>query len=187
MLPVPIKNSALSVRTRASTTPSPDTQSVTTTKKRQPTWMNTLELYTKQLTRIPQMQHLKLPGDICKYVICDAEEVTWLGSTEFVRRQQGRGDFASMSEVEHPARRLLRQYKHRGVLVMLMTGGVDRRGTSGGPGTGTPQVCYQTRPFSPQVIHLNVGEGSVDGAPLLGCQTATRTQVDPARGKIGKG
>ena len=37
-------------------------------------------------------------------------------------RRQGRGDFASLSDVEHPARRLLRQYNNRGAPVMLMTG-----------------------------------------------------------------
>ena len=44
-----------------------------------------------------------------------------LGWTEFVRRRQGRGDFASLSEVKRPARRLLIQYKHRVVPVVLMT------------------------------------------------------------------
>ena len=45
-----------------------------------------------------------------------------LGWTEFVCRQQGRGDFDSLSEVKHLARRLSRQYTHRGVLVVRMTG-----------------------------------------------------------------
>ena len=59
---------------------------------------------------------------IGKYVFRNAEAVTRLGWTEFVRRQWGRGDFASLLEVKHPARRLLRQYKHRGAPVVLMTG-----------------------------------------------------------------
>ena len=37
-----------------------------------------------------------------------------------MRRRRGRGDFASLSEVKHLARRLLRQYKHRGTPVVLM-------------------------------------------------------------------
>ena len=37
-------------------------------------------------------------------------------------RQRGRGYFSSLSEVDHPARRLLRQYKHHGAPVVLMTG-----------------------------------------------------------------
>ena len=66
-------------------------------------------------------------------------------------------------------------------------GGMDTRGTPGGPGTGTPQFRYQTRPVSLQGICLNGGEESVDGDLLLGCQTATGTQDEPARIKIGKG
>ena len=58
--------------------------------------------------------------------------------------------------------------------------GMDGRGTPGGPGTGTPQVRYQTHPFYPQGIRLDGGEWSVDGAPVLLCQAATGTQVDPA-------
>ena len=39
-----------------------------------------------------------------------------------MRRRRGRGDFASLADVKHPARRLLRQYKHRGAPVVLMSG-----------------------------------------------------------------
>ena len=123
MLPVPTTNSALSVMTRANTTPSPNTQSVTTTKKRQPKRMNTSETDAKRPTRIPRPQQVKLPEDIGKYVARDAEEVTRLGWTELVCWQQGRGDFASILAVEHPARRLLRQHTHCGVSVVMMTGG----------------------------------------------------------------
>ena len=39
-----------------------------------------------------------------------------------MRRRRGRGDFASLTDVEHPARRLLRQYKHWGAPVVLASG-----------------------------------------------------------------
>ena len=65
--------------------------------------------------------------------------------------------------------------------------GMDGRRTPGGPEVGTSQVRYQTRPFYLRGIFLDGGEGEVDGAPLLGGQAATRTQVDPARRKSGKG
>ena len=120
MLPVPTTNSAPSVRMRALTTPSPDTQS-TAINKQPPLQMKTLEPDAKRPTRIPQPQQAMLPDDIGKYLVRDAEAVTRLGRTEFVRRRQGRGYFASLSEVEHPAQSLLRQYKHRGAPVVLMT------------------------------------------------------------------
>ena len=65
--------------------------------------------------------------------------------------------------------------------------GIDRRGTPGGPVTGIPHVCYRTRPFSLRGICLDGGEGSVYGAPVLGLQTAAGTQLEPTRGKSGKG
>ena len=107
MLPVPNKNSALSVRTHANTTPSPNTKSVTTTNKSQPKRMKTSEPDAKRPTLIPRPQQVKLPDDISKYVVNNAEEVTQIGWTEFVRRRRGRVHFASLSEVEHPARSLL--------------------------------------------------------------------------------
>ena len=63
-----------------------------------------------------------LSDDIGKYVVRDKEVVTRLGWTEFVRRRRGHGDFASLSEVIHPAWRLLRQSNHRGEPVVLMAG-----------------------------------------------------------------
>ena len=157
------------------------------TKKHQPTGMNTLNKDTKQPTWIPQPQQVKIPDEIGKYMACDTEEVTRLGWTVFVHWRRGRGDFASLLTVEHPARGLLQQYKHYGVPVMLMTGEWTEGERLGVPGIGTPQVLYGTPPFSLQGIHLDGGEGSVDSVPVLGCQKATRTQVNPARSKSGKG
>ena len=63
-----------------------------------------------------------LPDDIGKYVARDAKEVKRLGLAEFVRRQRGSGDFASLADIKHLERRFLRQYKHRGAPVVLMSG-----------------------------------------------------------------
>ena len=120
MLPVPTTNPTPSVQTRALTTPFTDTQS-TTIKKRKSLRMKTSEPDAKRTDRIPRPQQVKLPDDIGKYAIHDAEAVTRLGWTEFVSRRRGHGDFASLLEVKHPAWCLLRQYKHRGAPVVLMT------------------------------------------------------------------
>ena len=120
MLPVPTTNPASSARTRALATPSTDTPP--STNKRTPPWGKTSEPDAKRLARILRLQQDLLPDDIGKYVVRDAEEVTRLVWTEFVRQQRGRGDFASLSEVKHPEHRLLRQYKHCGAPVVLMTG-----------------------------------------------------------------
>ena len=107
MLPVPTTNPAPSVRTHALTTPSTDTQS-STIKKRTPLRMKTSDPEAKRPTRIPWPQQAMLPDDIRKYAVHDAKAVTRLGWTEFVRRRRGRGDISSLSEVEYPARHLLR-------------------------------------------------------------------------------
>ena len=39
-----------------------------------------------------------------------------------MHRRRKRGDFATLSEVKHPSRSLLRKYKHHGALVVMMTG-----------------------------------------------------------------
>ena len=118
MLPVPPTNPAPSVRTRALTTPSP----YTPPKKRTQPQRMTSEPADKRPTRIPWPEQAQLPDNIGKYVARDDEEVTRLIWTEFVRRQRGRGDFASLADVKHPARRLLQQYKLRGAPVVLMLG-----------------------------------------------------------------
>ena len=82
--------------------------------------MKTSEPDAKRPTLILRQQQVKLPDDIGKYNIRDAEEVTQLGWTEFVRWRRESGYFAFLSEVDHPARRLLRKYKHQGAPVVLM-------------------------------------------------------------------
>ena len=43
------------------------------------------------------------------------------GWEAMIRLRQGRGDISSLHKLRHPARRLLRQYKHRGAPVILRT------------------------------------------------------------------
>ena len=148
MLAMPTTNSTPYVRTRAITTPSTNTQS-TTIKKRTHLRMKTSELDAKRSDRITRPQQAMLPENISKYVVRDAEAVTNLGWKYFVRRRRGCGDFASLSEVEHLARRLLRQYKHHGVPVVLMTLEWSEGEHLAALKVGTAQGCHRTRPFSP--------------------------------------
>ena len=120
MLPVPTTNPAPSVSMRALTTLSTNKR-LTTIKNWTPLRMKTLEPDAKRPTRKSRPQQAKLPEYIGKYVVHDAEEATKFGWMEFMRQQRGRGYFYSLSEVEHLARRLLQQYKHRGAPVVLMT------------------------------------------------------------------
>ena len=92
---MPTTNPAPFMRTCALTTPS--TKKPPTTKKRTPLRRKTLEPDAKRPARIPQPQQVLLPDNIGKYVVRNAEEVTRLGWTEFVRWRRGRGDFDSLS------------------------------------------------------------------------------------------
>ena len=51
----------------------------------------------------------------------DVELLRRGGWSALVRSRRARGDFASLDDVEHPARRLLMLYKHRGVPVKVST------------------------------------------------------------------
>jgi hypothetical protein len=51
----------------------------------------------------------------------DRELLENLGWEKFVKVKRTSDDFSDLSQVEHPARRLLRQYKHRGAPVVLAT------------------------------------------------------------------
>ena len=51
----------------------------------------------------------------------DVELLRREGWPALVKSRRSRGDFASLNHVEHPARRLLMMYKHRGVPVKVST------------------------------------------------------------------
>ena len=117
LLPVPPTKPGPSLRTRAIITLSP----MPPQKIPQPQRI-TSKTAAKRPTCILRPTQAKLPDDIVKYVKCDVREVQRLGWAEFVHRRQGRGDFASLADVKHPARCLLRQYKHHGALLVLILG-----------------------------------------------------------------
>ena len=58
---------------------------------------------------------------LCDRIAADTELLQQVGWEKFVSKKQGRDDFSHLNHVSHHAHRLLRQYKHRGVPVMLST------------------------------------------------------------------
>ena len=104
MLLEPTTNPQLSVRAQALTNPSPNTLP---NKNRMHPRKKTLKLEAKRPAHIPRPHHALLPDDIGKYIVCDAEAVIRIGWTQSVRRRCGRGYFAFLLKVKHPARRLL--------------------------------------------------------------------------------
>ena len=59
--------------------------------------------------------------EIGKIIRRDVEYLRREGWSAFVRSRRARDDFATLDHVEHPARRLLMLYKHRGVPVKVST------------------------------------------------------------------
>ena len=71
------------------------------------------------MTRIAQPRKTLFPDDLGECISRDAAAVSHLGWEELFQRRRGRGDFAGLGNLRHPARRLLRQYKFRGAPVVL--------------------------------------------------------------------
>ena len=61
------------------------------------------------------------PRDLSECVKRDAALLEQLGWEAFVKHCCPRSDFLSLDNVEHTARRILKEYKHRGVPVRLAT------------------------------------------------------------------
>ena len=62
----------------------------------------------------------ELPADVGKCIRRDVDLLQKLGWERFVQNRRQRGDFTSL-KFQHPAQRLLDQYKHRGAPVKLKT------------------------------------------------------------------
>ena len=62
-----------------------------------------------------------MPAELGEYIERDVALLQQLGWTEFIRQRRGRGDLAHLHNVHHPARRLLKLYKHIGAPVKFNT------------------------------------------------------------------
>ena len=62
-----------------------------------------------------------IPTELGEYIDRDVTLLKRLGWTEFIRQRRGQGDFASLDNVHHPARCLLKLYKYRGAPVKFST------------------------------------------------------------------
>lgn len=58
-----------------------------------------------------------VPQELGELIRRDVELLSRVGWQAFVKLRRGKGDFASLDNVDHPARRLLLHYKHRGAPV----------------------------------------------------------------------
>ena len=181
MLHVPTTNPAPTVWTRALTFPSPSTPP---NKKRTHPRRTTSEPDAKLPARIPRPQQAQLPDDIGKYVVRDAKEVTRLGWVEFSRQRRGRGDFASLAEVKHLARRLLRQYKHRDAPVVLMTGSLTEGEIQAALKSGPHRSATEHTPFLREEFASMVEKGKWVVLPYLVAKGQPGLRLSPPGVKV---
>lgn len=73
----------------------------------------------------------------------DVELLRSEGWSALVRKRRARGDFAALNHVDHPARRLLKLYKHRGVPVKFTTAPWTRKRTQEAIKRGPHKSCAE--------------------------------------------
>ena len=69
--------------------------------------------------KISLPRQTSLPNELGKLISRYATPVAKLGWEDFLKHRRGRGNFSRLGAFQHPARRLLRQYKHQGAPVVL--------------------------------------------------------------------
>ena len=63
-----------------------------------------------------------MPAELGELIHRDVEQIRTLGWESFAKKRRGKGDLSDLDELDgHPAQRLLKLYKHRGVPVKLAT------------------------------------------------------------------
>ena len=71
--------------------------------------------------RASQVVEPPVPVELGELIQRDVELLSQLGWQKFVKQRRGDGDIASLNNINHPARRLLLNYKHRGAPVKFST------------------------------------------------------------------
>ena len=99
----------------------------------------------------PPAKRLRVPApglsqDLGKCIARDVELVQKLGWNNFVRQRRGRGDL-SVSNVPHPAARLLHHYKHHGAPVKLSSKNWTNSQLNRAINRGPHQSCHQHLEF----------------------------------------
>ena len=88
----------------------------------------------------------ELSADLGKCIKRDVELLKKLEWAKFVRRRRQRGDLSSL-QFQHPARRLLADYKSRGAPVKLTTSPWSRHQLLSALDRGPHKSCYEYMDF----------------------------------------
>lgn len=88
----------------------------------------------------------------------DAALLRTVGWKEFVRRKRPRDDFGALAHLDHPARRLLRQYKHRGAPVVLHDAPWTQQQLDHAVQRGPHQSCFEYIDFLEEEFVSMIGK-----------------------------
>ena len=69
---------------------------------------------------LPCPQLTAIPDELGDYIARDERLVRDLGWEDFVKKRRGQVDLSDMGGLDHPDRRLLRKYHHRGAPVVFL-------------------------------------------------------------------
>ena len=89
----------------------------------------------------------KLPLDLGEYIERDVKLLQQLGWSSLVKRRRAGGDFSSLKNVQHPAKRLLNLYKNRGAPIKFSTRPWTRRQIKRALNRGPHKSCFEHLDF----------------------------------------
>ena len=89
----------------------------------------------------------KLPLDLGEYIERDVKLLQQLGWSGLVKRRRSGGDFSSLENVQHPAKRLLKFYKNRGAPIKFSTRPWTRRQIKRALNRGPHKSCFEHLDF----------------------------------------
>ena len=120
-----------------------------------------------------------MPADLGEYIVRDVALLERLGWTEFIRQRRCRGDLAHLDNVHHPARRLLKLYKHRGAPVKFKTAPWSRHRINQAIKRGPHKSCLEYIDFLKEEFVEMIGRGQWVVLPASVARTLPNLRVSP--------
>ena len=120
-----------------------------------------------------------VPPDIGKFIVRDVKLLQQLGWRGLVAHRRPTGDFSSLHNVHHPARRLLQLYKHHGAPVKFSTPPWTRLHVQRALRRGPHRSCYDHLPFLNEEFIDMINKGQWIVLPHSAVQHLPGLRVSP--------
>ena len=120
-----------------------------------------------------------VPNELGEFIDRDAKLLRTLGWRGLVRHRRPTGDFASLTNVHHPARRLLQHYKHHGAPVKFATPPWTRRQVQRALHRGPHKSCYEYMDFLNEEFIDMINKGQWIILPYSAVQHLPGLRVSP--------